>query len=151
MKKILLLIAAVALCYSTQAQGPVFAPYILATFTNLASTATNIGAVMDVRKQANVGIQWTAGSISASTTDTNSIFITYSMDGVTYTPNLETTPGGPTGKRITIALNNTTPVTLTTNIPTLGCGYLKLSFGTNSAATADVTNKVVYAIKTQAP
>lgn len=152
MKKILLsIIAGSALCITARAQAPIYAAQSLITFTNVSSTATNIGAVIDCRKQATVTIQWTAGNISGTGTDTNSIFFQYSVDGVTYTPNTETTPGGPTGKRVTIAATGITPTTIVTNLATLGCGYIKLTFGTNSAAAGDTTNVLKYAIKINAP
>ncbi len=151
MKKILLsLIAVVALCYSTQAQIPTYAAQQLLNFTNTASTATNLSAVIDCRKQASVTIQWIAGC-SASSTASNSIFLQYSVDGVNYNPTLETTEGGQKGKRITQHMNGITPVILTTNINTFGVGYIKVIGGTNSHATADSTNMLAYAIKIQSP
>ncbi len=158
MKKIILsFIAAFALCLNTHAQaGPTYAAQNLVTFTNKASEVTNLAAnaystTIDCRKQASVALQWLAGSTSGATSDTNSIFLQYSVDGLSWSSGYDTTPGGPTGKRVTITLNGETPVCLVTNIPTFGAGYLRILSATNSAGTAITTNVIKYGIKISAP
>jgi hypothetical protein len=153
MKKILLsLIAVLALCLSTQAQQPIYAYQSLGTFTNIASQSTNISFVIDCRKQASVSLYWLSGSSAATAAyETNAIYIQKSLDGINYATIDDINPSGLNGKKVVLQMNGTTPVSVVTNLPTWGCGYMKIAMGSNAAASGTFTNMLGYAIKISSP
>ncbi len=133
---------------SAQLAGPTYGVATAVSYigisTNVAgSAATNLAAVISCGKQASVTVQAVSRN-DASGTAAMGYFFQRSVDGVSY----ETT-----GQYVTIAANGTSDAILITNLPTLGCGYIKLAYLTNAAAaTVNTTNLVVkYGVKMSAP
>lgn len=145
MKKLIGIIGLTAvLALSVSAQTPLYSPQTLTSTATIASaTATNIAAVMDVRKMKNVAVQITAyGDTGVAG---NVAVFTYSVDGSTYS-----TANG--GFNKTVAFTpTTTGRTIITNLDTWGCGYMKLAYVTNDTG-ASVTNLVIkYGVKISVP
>jgi hypothetical protein len=145
MKKILSLFGILALVAtmitSAQAQSPTYAAQTLGTYVASGSTASNVAYVIDVRKQAGVALQWD-NQMSTSATDAQTIYISRSVDGSTYSTTVQL---------VTLTPVASTASTITTNILSQGAGYLKINYGTNAAASAVSTNTLKYGIKISAP
>lgn len=150
MKKILTLLALICLftAVTASAQVPTYAPQTLISYigtaTNCAgSAATNVAAVIDCRKQASVTIQAVTRN-DGSGTDNIGFFFQRSVDGTSYEA---------TGQLVTIAAKGASDAVLVTNLPSSGCGFIKLAYITNAAAaTVNTTNIVVkYAVKISSP
>lgn len=145
MKKFLTLIGAAVLfvAATSQAQSPVYSAQSLNSSATLAaSAATNVAVVIDCRKQAyvTVGLKVQADAANSGNIIAN---YSYSLDGSTY---------GTTTYNFGFAANGTTAVQSHTNLNTLGCGYIKINYLTNAAASGALTNIVLnYGIKVQAP
>jgi len=145
MKNLLLFISALALsALPVKAQSPIYAPNNSATFTVTHGTGTNVGIVIDCRKQASVGVQIEMQASTATTQAVN-LVVVRSVDGVTYESGAGQTIG-------LAAVTSTTKTTAFTNFPSWGCGYAKILYATNNDAGGDVTNAVVrYGTKIGAP
>lgn len=139
---ILALAALLALCPKVHAQND--AIYAPVTLTNSAivgpSAAVTCNNIIDVRKQKNVGALFL--STASSGTAITSFVFQYGVDGSLFGTNLLV---------IAISGTGTTPKLQTTNIDSLGFGYLKLLYITNADASATSTNTVQYALKIKAP
>lgn len=132
------LFAAVAL----HAQTPTYAPQTLASCTLAASTATNLNVVIDCRKQASVTVQ-IAQTASASSTAATTLVYARSVDGSKFETSLSTAAFAQTG---------TTEMVGITNLPTLGCGFIKILYATNAHASANLTAlSLKYGVKISAP
>ena len=144
MKKFLTLIGAAVLfvAATSQAQSPVYSAQSLnSTATLAASAATNVAVVIDCRKQAyvTVGLKVQADAANSGNIIAN---YSYSLDGSTY---------GTQQFNFGFAANGTTAAQNFTNLNTLGCGYIKINYLTNAAASGALTNIVLnYGIKVQA-
>lgn len=142
---VLIVIALVALSTSAFAQssiGPIYANNTLGSTACNGSTATNVAYVIDCRKQASVDLQIEAFG-SGATASAQTFAFSRSTDGVTYETSLFTIGLAGPGNALGV---------VTTNIPTWGCGYMKINYITNANATATwITNTVKYATKIQAP
>lgn len=102
--------------------------------TVVGGTASNTpNAVIDVRGQDSVCVQITQTYDGAGTANMGYYF-TRSVDGSTYS--------GATGANyVTVAGTGNTPVTIVTNIPSFGAGFIKLAYVTNaSAGSVTATN-----------
>lgn len=143
MKKILAILAMVGLfAISTQAQLPTFGAQTLSSFTCAGSAATNIGYVIDCRKQNVVFLQ-VGGKLSGSGTDAITYAFSRSADGVTYTPVVDL---------LTLTPSGATAVNTWTNLQSFGAGYIKINYMSNAAASATWTNTIgTYAVKISAP
>ncbi len=123
--------------FGSKAQGydAIYAPVILAmTNTCPAQAATNLALVVPCGKQPSVTFQLFTQMDAAGTADMYYAFVR-SVDGVTYdTLN---------GTVVRIPANGTTAVCICTNINTGGCGFIKLLWSSNAAATAVCTNLTV--------
>ncbi len=140
---IILLAALLALAIPVKAQTPIYAPNNSATFTVTHGTGTNVGIVIDCRKQAGVGLQIEMAAATATTQSVN-LVVLRSVDGVTYE----------TGAGQTIGLSSVavTKTVVFTNLPSWGAGYAKIIYATNNDAGGDITNAIVrYGTKIQAP
>lgn len=106
------------------------------TFTCAATAGTNVGYVLDVRNQASVTLQVT---LMANTTGayTFTLPVQYSTDGQTY--------DGKAPLATTISFNGVTAQTIITNLPTHGCGWMKIPYVTNATAAINITNGVISA------
>lgn len=148
MKKILTLIGVAAIWLATVqtwAQGIYSAQSLIASnsATCAATAGTNIGVVIDCRKQAKVALQLELMA-DASGAYTFTIPVQYSLDGTTF--------AGMASSSIAISFNGVTKQTVVTNIDSQGAGYLKIPYLTNATAAINVTNIVAsYGIKIQAP
>ena len=152
MRKIFLtIIAALALIASiadASAQNNAYASQTvvnyIGTSTNCAgSTATNIAAVIPCGKQKDVAIQFSSRNDAAGTAVLGA-YIRRSVDGTRYDT---------AAQYVTWAANGASDATITTNINTHGCGFIKIDAITNAAAaTVNTTNLVIkYAVKINAP
>lgn len=143
MKKLLSIVALVALLLpvAAHAQTPIYGPVTLGSFVNLAQAATNVGYVIDCRKQESVVLGF-ANLMSTSATDNQTIVFSRSIDGVNYGTTLYAIALAPTASTASLQL---------TNIHTLGAGYIKINYVTNAAATGIATNTLTYAVKISAP
>lgn len=149
MKKILfgivLLVIACAFNSNAQTYASQSVVSYIGTSTNCAgSGATNIAKVMDVRKQANVTVSFKSRNDAAGTANVGAL-ITYSVNGTDY--------DAVKGKLVTWPAVGTSDAICTTNLSTLGCGYMKIDWVTNAAAaTVNTTNLVIdYGVKISAP
>lgn len=126
-----------------KAQIPTAGAQTLLSFaTCAASAATNINAVIDVSKQANVGIVLKQKN-DASGTSAISYYFTFSVDGVTYDT---------VGKTVGVAAAGTATIVTLTNLNSFGAQYIKLNYITNADATANCTNlSAVYLTKISSP
>lgn len=138
MKKLFVLIVLAALTLTANAQRyePVTALSYIGTATNCAgSSATNIGVVLDVRRQKDVSVQFVTRN-DASGTANIGVYVRRSVDGVKFDT--------ATAQYITWPANGTSDATITTNISTYGAGYIQLTALTNSAAaTVNTTNVTI--------
>ncbi len=146
MKKLLLVLTAVAAIVlagnsTAQAQAPIYAPQTLGTFTVAGSTANAVGYVIDCRKQASVTLQL-QNAMSTSAVEAQTIAFSRSVDGINYSTPLQTIALVPTASATSYQV---------TNILSGGCGYIKINYFTNAAATAISTNTLQYAVKISAP
>jgi hypothetical protein len=139
MKKLVSLLAASLLTAGAYAQT--YAPQTLGTFVGAAQAATNVAFVIDCRKQASVTLQ-VDNIMSTSATDVQTVAIARSVDGLTYSTTLQA---------IAVTPVASTASTMFTNLPTYGCGYMKIAYVTNAAATGIATNTFKYGIKISAP
>jgi hypothetical protein len=148
MKKFLLILALLGLAVTAMAQTYGVAPVITWVGTNIflpARTGTNVAVLIDARKQASVGVASTARADAAGT-DALRFHFQRSVDGTTYDA------GGMDGQVVALALNGTTATTTFTNIPSNGCGYIRLNWITNASASQNITNLTVkYGLKIQSP
>lgn len=141
MKKVLPLIALLALFVTTASAqtAPVYASQTFPAFSVAATAGTNVGLVIDTRKQASVDIQIELMA-DASGAYTFTVPFQYSLDGITY--------AGMRSGAIAISFNGVTKQTVVTNIPTFGAGYVKIPHLTNATASIAVTNGIIkYGIK----
>lgn len=142
MKKLFLtLISALGVSIAAHAQAPIYQSQTLGTFICAGSAATNIGYVIDCRKQDSVALQ-VQQRLSTSGTDAQTLVVSRSVDGVNFGTALQS---------ITITPVASTTSTVVTNIPTHGAGYIKIHYWTNAAASALSTNTIKYAVKISAP
>lgn len=144
MKKLIVAIAALALCASLQAQV-----YNVQTLTNACSVAasgtlTGGTPTIDVRKQKDVAVQIVLG-LPSSGTDVMTYTFERSVDG----SNWETLAAKKTV--VGIAATGATTSTTVTNINTYGCGYIRLASVANGSSSLALTNTVKYALKINAP
>lgn len=144
MKKFLISIVGVAelllaTIQSPAQTAPVYASQNIGTFTCAATAGTNVGYVIDTRKQSSVDLQIELMA-DASGAYTFTVPFQYSVDGTTY--------AGMRSGSIAISFNGVTKQTVVTNIPTYGAGYVKIPHLTNATASINVTNGVLkYGIK----
>lgn len=146
MKKLIMLIGALAIAaISTQAQT-YSAQNVGLGLTAIAATgASNILATLDVRKQKDVAVQIDF-KLSGSGTGNQTLVFERSVDGSTWTT-LSADKSS-----VVIAATSGTVSTTVTNLPTYGCGWIRLATWTNADASRYVTNLTVkYAIKINAP
>jgi hypothetical protein len=124
---------------NAQAQAPVYASQTFSAFSCAATAGTNVGLVIDTRKQTSVDIQVELMA-DASGAYTFTVPFQYSLDGITY--------AGMRSGAIAVSFNGVTKQTVVTNIPTYGAGYVKIPHLTNATASINVTNGVIkYGIK----
>jgi len=159
MKNILSLLGILALgaamITSAHAQSPVYAAQILAgtngvsRFTVTASTATNMGILIDCRKQNTVAVQIVSTNTAAgSGAGAASYLFRYarSVDGITYDNNLEyaACPASP---------NGVSTFAWSTNLQSQGAGYIYIPYFTNAMASGTNVGTIVVqqAIKIGAP
>lgn len=159
MKKSLCLLGILALgaamITSAQAQAPVYAPQTLAgsnsvtRFTIAASTATNMGILVDCRKQNTVAIQVVSTNTAAGVgAGAGSIAFRYtrSVDGLTFNNALEFAdcPASP---------NGVSTFSWSTNLQSQGAGYIYIPYFTNKMESGTNVGTIVVnqAIKIGAP
>jgi hypothetical protein len=131
-----------ALLTPAQAQSPTYAAQTLGSFTVAGAAATNLAYIIDCRKQASVELQINNRKVG-SDTDADTFYVTRSVDGVTYHTALQA---------ITITPVASTASVVCTNVPTYGCGYIKINYWTNASTAAAIsTNTLQYAVKISAP
>jgi type II secretory pathway pseudopilin PulG len=131
------------------AQVPTYAPQIVAStngstvFTAAASTATNIMAVIDCRKQSTVALSIVTTNVLAETVNANILYYQRSVDGVNYETALY-----PVGWTSTLANK-----TIVTNLLSYGAGYIRFPYCTNTSGSG--TNigylQMYYGVKISAP
>ena len=144
MKRILALLTISLLAISASAQTvPLYSSVLLtSSITNAPSSATNAALVLDVRKQAKVGVQVTQKNDASGTAAITYVY-SRSADGVTYCSTYDS---------FAVNANGTTAVTTNFVIDTYGLGFIKFHYITNAAASAGLTNlSMTYAIKLGAP
>jgi hypothetical protein len=127
----------VALCalMPAPASAQTYGVPTLTTPTNvLASTASNTTAVVNIQANRNVSVDFQFQGDAAGTANVTAFFIP-SLDNITY--------DNTKGYVLIAAANGTTKVNVTTNWDFGAYGYVKLSYITNAAATANITNVVV--------
>jgi hypothetical protein len=125
------------------AQIPTSASQALVTGGSCAATTTvTRNLVMDVSKQANVGVQITANCSAAS--NSNLVFtLTRSVDGSQFDT---------VGQTVTWVGNGTNTKSILTNIPSYGANYIKLTtYAWDDPATYVTNIAVSYGIKISAP
>lgn len=148
MKKILsLLWLTLLFAGAANAQEPRYGVQsILNDIVITASTATNVGLVIDTRKQATVTLQIdTTNTLNSAVADgTINILYSQSVDGVRYWTNLQTVAIVPRGLQWN---------TVVTNLSSFGAGYIKIHYITNACggATNVGTMKLQYAVKINSP
>lgn len=132
-----------AMTASAQLNDAVYASQNTAVYTCAASAATNVGFVIDVKKQKDICCQFEQIYKQAGTANLT-FWFAKSVDGVTYETTLSNIP---------VAGNGNTQVLTLTNIASLGAGFIKFVYITNaSAAGVDMTNGIIrYAQKIKAP
>ena len=139
MKKLFLsVLLLVGLAATVQAQTS-YRVVTLGSYTNLAQAGTNVAYILDVRGSQYVSLM-VSSTNDASATDAIGIPIFRSVDGSTF----DTTATW----NILLAANGTTRVNTTTNLAVFGCGYLKIPYTTNAAATANAVITLKYSLKT---
>lgn len=127
------------------AQVPTDASVRFATWTCTTNAATNVASVIDVGKQASVGL---AVRVIPTAAITNHVvaFITRSVDGTYYDVN---------GTNVTFTATAAAGEATTSLVylHSLGARYLKINYFTNTSVTgARITNGfAAYAIKISAP
>lgn len=153
MKKIIALFL-FASALAVMAQVPIYAPQTLVNSTTIytnvmGSTASNVNYTIDCRKQASVAVQISQVYDRAGTVATLYYF-QRSLDNITWDYPLASMASD---NVVGIAGTGNTPSVTVTNIPTYGCGYMRLAWITNaSAASVNLTNLVVkYAVKISSP
>jgi hypothetical protein len=147
MKKIILTIAAVALGLQAWAQAPTYDPQnlVINGVVN-ALVYSNVNAVIDCRKQASVGVMISYTQMGTTNTATNSFAFIRGLDGIA--TNYETATNLTV---ITDVARNGTGYFFT-NIPTWGCGYLKLTNIYDGNPTTSMTNiNIWYGSKISSP
>ncbi len=156
MKKILTilgLVAAFALSASAQSD-PIYQVLIPAQASNgapvshiavLTAAATNLYAVIDVRKQKNVGVQIATTNTAPDAVGKNSLYYQRSVDGVNYESALSVIAWN--------ANTNIVPQLIMTNIDTFGCGYIRFTYLTNACgSTTNIGDfNLSYGLKIKAP
>lgn len=137
MKAFLASIMLAATAVVAQAQLVELSPVVVNA--NVTSN-TPVGVVtIDCRGQQNVALQWTV-NLSGSGTEVMGLRFQPSADGAT----LPTTPSTAQSYVLAIAANGTTPVTVTTNLATLGYPFVHLYYATNGNASNRMTNQFKY-------
>jgi hypothetical protein len=125
-------------------QAPVDGMQTLSSgFTCATGATTNLNWVIDVSRQAYVGLQLKVTYNTATTTNTATFTVQRSVDGVTY----DTTQGTP----VVLTANGTTQVVTLTNLPSCGARYMKVTTCVNSAGGGISAGGGAYAIKISAP
>lgn len=138
MKKLLLsVLLLVGLACAANAQVS-YRVVTLGSYTNLASAATNVAYILDVRGSQYVSL-FLSSTNDAAATDAIGIPIFRSVDGTTF----ETAATW----NIQLAETGTTRLNVVTNLPVFGCGYLKIPYTTNAAATANAVITLKYSLK----
>lgn len=137
------ILLAAALCLAASSlSAQTYAPQSLSVPTAITLGATsNLNTVLDVRKQASVGVLFSFQGASGTTNGVQTVSYTKSVDGNTYTTTAET---------IALTPNTNIVVNVLTNLSTQGAGYIKLTTWANgdSAANGYMTNITVkYGIK----
>ena len=135
------LLAAITLPAS--AQVPTFGYTGTSAFTVTNSTANAVGTVIDVSKQASVGIMLSVTANTNATINTG-FYFTRSIDGTTFES---------AGQLVTVITAAVTQKNVLTNLQSYGAQYLKLSYVTNDApAGCTITNCLLtYGTKISAP
>jgi hypothetical protein len=107
-----------------------------------ATTTVTKNFVIDVSKQANVGVQITANCGAAS--NSNLVFtFTRSVDGSQYDT---------VGQSVTFVANGTNTKSILTNLPSSGANYIKLTtYAWDDPATYVTNLSVKYGVKISAP
>ena len=134
MKKLFLVLCAFSLSLvgASAADNCTFSAETLTIPTVAAgATSNSVAAVIDVRKQDNVALQWNCTSTTFAAGTNLSFNISTSVDGITYHTNRHA---------VTMTSN-----ILVTNIATPGIGYLRIDSITSTGVIA--TNTVKYGIK----
>lgn len=152
MKKItsFLIAAVIALTAINVHAQPIYAPQIVAstngstTFTAAFSSATNIMAVINVGKQASVGIQIASTNVLGDAVNPNILYYQRSVDGVKYETALSPIGWVTAGQ---------TERVVVTNILTYGAGYIRFPYVTNTAGSGTNVGflQIKQAIKIGAP
>lgn len=124
--------------------GPRYSPQAMtassALFPIAGSTASNINLTIDCRFQKTVALQVT--SKSDDTAGAVAVCYQRSVDGTSYEG----------ASWAALGTATVTGTTLITNLDTLGCGYIKLTYLTNAHASANLTNVALhYGVKLIAP
>lgn len=145
MKNILTIIAALGLFSSAVNAQTYAAQSITVTNAIAASSSETINGVMDVRKQKDVAVQ--IQFLMSSTGTGNQTFVfARSVDNV----NWNSLAADHT--TVVVAATGATLSVTTTNLPTYGCGYIRLESWANGQAGQYATNTAVkYGIKIAAP
>ncbi len=153
MKKIILALMAAITIAATIASaqvGPIYANQTLVSHVAvLGSAQTNLGVVIDCRKQAKVTLQITTTNSAPDAVSKNTLYYIRSLDGTSY----ETTTNIAACQVAWNPNTNAVPQVIITNLDTYGCGYIKLSYLTNAGGSG--TNigdvNISYGIKIGAP
>lgn len=139
---ILIAAAAFLVVYFAQAQVPTDGVEGFSAASCAATTTVTRNFVIDVGKQANVGVQITANVSAASVS--NLVFtFQRSVDGSQYDT---------VGQTVTWVGNGTNTKSILTNLPSSGARYIKLTtYAWDDPATYVTNLSVKYAVKISAP
>lgn len=152
LKTLLVAIAISVAAHRSMAQAPIYvAPAAQWQFgTNSlaasggATAGTNLWLLMDVRKQANIGVTLTANSVGATNV---AVVFSFARSLVGTTNTFETTL-----QTVTVTSALSTQSVVLTNLNTWGCGYIALVSVSNSTANCSATNlSAVWPNKISAP
>jgi len=135
-------ISAFLIVYFAQAQMPTDGVEGFSSASCVATTNTTRNFVMDVGKQAGVGVQITCNASAA--TISNLVFtFTRSVDGSQYDT---------VGQTVTFIANGTNTKSILTNLPSYGARSIKLTtYAWDDPATYITNLSVKYAVKISAP
>jgi len=132
------MVAVGLMAISAMAQSPTYAPQTaLSSYIVSGSTQSNsIAALIDVRKQQNVAIQWVS---IGNATNTNTLSFSASVDGLTWDTN-----------RYNVSVRDKATSVMLTNITVAGFGFLRVENLTNLVSSPS-TNTITYGVKISAP
>lgn len=143
MKTLLSIAAVLALAASVNAQTYSYQSLDIGTNMVEYGETQTANAVMDVRKQDDVCFLLSFNLNSTGTGDQTLVF-ERSLDGTTW--GTAGTPGA--AQTVVVAATSDTTLTLMTNLPTYGCGWIRLKSWANGDDAEEATNIVCgYAIK----